>query len=64
MTNIRRLLSSCYNIARLIITGWYELWLHMIDSLERYEKTCEKRENRSKTHEKATNGTDIKPPCL
>ena len=64
MTNIKRLLRALYNITRLIITGWYELWLHLIDSLERYENTCKKREKRPKTSEKVTNGTDIKPPCL
>lgn len=64
MTNIKRLLRSLLNITRLIVTGWYELWLHMIDSLERYENSCKKREKMGKTHEKVTNGTDVKPPCL
>lgn len=64
MTNIKRLLSALYNITRLIITGWYELWLHLIDSLERYENTCKTRGKRQKTSEKVTNDTEIKPPCL
>ena len=64
MTNIKRLLRALYNITRLIITGWYELWLHLIDSLERYENTCKKRGKRQKTGEKVTNHTDVKPPCL
>jgi hypothetical protein len=64
MTNVTRLFKSLYNIARVMIIGWYELFNHMVDSLERYENTCKKREKSAKTTQKAANPPEIKPPCL
>lgn len=61
---MKRLLTTLYNITRLTIRGWRDLFDHVIESLERYENTCKTREKRQKTSEKVTNGTDIKPPCL
>ena len=64
MTNVIRLFKSLYNIARMILIGWYELFKHVVDSLEQYENTCKKRENPTKTTQKAANPPEIKPPCL
>jgi len=64
MTNVIRLFKSLYNIARMILIGWYELFKHAVESLERYENTCKKRENPTKTTEKAAKAPEIKPPCL
>ena len=64
MTNVIRLFKSLYNIARVALLNGYELFKHAVDSLERYENTCKKRENPTKTTEKPANPPDIKPPCL
>lgn len=64
MTHLTRLLKSLYNIARMILIGWYELFKHVVDSLEQYENTCKKRDKSTKTTEKPAKASDIKPPCL
>jgi hypothetical protein len=64
MTNVIRLFKSLYNIARVALLNGYELFKHVVDSLERYENTCKKQEKPSKTTQKAANPPEIKPPCL
>lgn len=64
MTNVIRLFKSLYNIARIMLLNAYELFKHVVDSLERYENTCKKRENPAKTTQKPAKAPEIKPPCL
>ncbi len=49
--NMKRLLTTLYNIARHTLIGWYNIFNHVVDGLERYENTCKKREKTSKRGE-------------
>ena len=49
---MKRILKALYNIVRYTIIGWYHLFEHIIDGLERYENTCKKREKVRKSEEK------------
>lgn len=47
-----RLFKALGNIARYTILGWYNIYNHVLESLERYENTCKKRVNSDKNTEK------------
>jgi hypothetical protein len=59
---MKRLFKTLANIVRLSLTGWYQMFNHVVDGLERYENTCKKRVKVRKSEQKYEKTQMTRPP--